>query len=104
MRHKAHIAKADLLLIIFFTLHSIIQKRAGGIFYVAFIDFSRAFDSVPHSVLWYRMLHEGVHGKIFTAFKSMYAQLKSCVKTPHGLSDLFVCTVGTRQGCISCVW
>ena len=86
-----------------FTLHSIIQKhlcRSGGRFYVAFIDFSRAFDSVPHSVLWYRMLHEGVHGKIFTVFKSMYAQLKSCVKTPNGLSDLFLCTVGTRQGCM----
>ena len=45
----------------------------GGRFYVAFIDLSRAFDSVPHSVLWHRMLHEGVHGQIFSVFNSMYA-------------------------------
>ena len=55
---------------------------------------------LPHYVLWHRMFHEGVNGKIFNVFKSMYAQLKSCVKTLHGLSDLFVCTVGTRQDCM----
>jgi hypothetical protein len=28
----------------------------------------------------------------------MYAQLKSCVKSPGGLSDFFNCNVGTKQG------
>ena len=55
----------------------------------------------PCHILYYgKGCCEGVHGKIFTVFKSMYAQLKSCVKTPNGLSDLFLCTVGTRQGCM----
>ena len=46
-------------------------------------------------LVWCRMPHEGINGKIFTVFRSMYAQLKSL--TPHGLTDLCVCTVGTRQ-------
>jgi len=30
----------------------------------------------------------------------MYAKLKSCVKTPSGLTRLFDCLIGTRQGCM----
>jgi hypothetical protein len=30
----------------------------------------------------------------------MYAGLKYCVKTSSNLSDLFSCTIGTRQGCM----
>ncbi len=33
-------------------------------------------------------------------FRSMYSQLKSCVKTLNGLTDFFLCTFGTRQGCM----
>jgi hypothetical protein len=30
----------------------------------------------------------------------MYSQLKSCIKTPQGLSEYFRCVIGTRQGCM----
>ena len=30
----------------------------------------------------------------------MYKKLKSCVRTDRGLTDLFNCTVGVRQGCM----
>jgi len=86
-----------------FSLYAIVQKylrKRGGRFYVAFIDFSRAFDSVPHSVLWYRLLQNGIHGKILTVLRSMYSQLKSYVKTLNGLTYFFLCTVDTRQGCM----
>ena len=29
----------------------------------------------------------------------MYSKVRSCVKTPQGLTDYFTCNVGTRQGC-----
>jgi len=79
-----------------FSLYAIVKKyirKRGGRFCVAFIDFSRAFDSVPYSVLWYRLLQNGIHGKILTVFRSMYSQLKSCVKTLNGLTYFFLCTV-----------
>ena len=31
--------------------------------------------------------------------KSLYSNLKSCIKTSKGLTDYFHCTLGTRQGC-----
>jgi hypothetical protein len=68
--------------------------------YVAFVDFARAFDSIPHSILWYRLLNDGMHGNIIMLFRNMDSQLKSCVNTFSGLTDFFNCTVGTRQWCV----
>ena len=34
-------------------------------------------------------------------FKSMYSQLKSCVKVKNDLKQFFKCYIGTRQGCVS---
>ncbi len=87
-----------------FSLHAIIQKylrKRGGRFYVAYVDFSRAFDSIPHSILWYRLLNTGIHGRLITVIRSMYSQLKSCVKTFKGLTNFFMCTIGTCQGCMN---
>jgi hypothetical protein len=86
-----------------FTLYSVAQKylsKRGGRFYCLFVDFSRAFDSIPHAHLWYRLINNGIHSKMLHLLRSMYAQLKSCVKTPQGLSYFFTCLIGTRQGCM----
>ena len=80
-------------------IHKYIRKR-GGRFYVVFVDFARAFDSVPHSNLWYHLLKSGIHGKIISVLQSMYCQMRSCVKLFDGITDYFPCTVGTRQGCM----
>ena len=86
-----------------FNLYAMTQKylcKKGGRFYCAFIDFSQAFDSIPHQKLWYRLITEGIHGRILVILRSMYTKLKSCVKTPDGLTELFSCLMGTRQGCM----
>ena len=86
-----------------FSLSAIIQKylaKRGGRFYVAFVDFSAAFDSVPHSHLWYRLIQDGIHGRIINVIRSLYSNLKSCLKVPYGLTEYFACVVGTRQGCM----
>ena len=86
-----------------FNLQALIQKylsKKKGRFYVLFIYFSKAFDTIPHSLLWYKLIKTGVHGKVLTVLQSMYSQLKSCVRTPAGLTEYFDCTIGTRQGCM----
>jgi hypothetical protein len=86
-----------------FSLYGIAQKylcKSKGRFYCAYVDFSRAFDSIPHSNLWFRLIQDGVHGRILTVLRSMYGKLRSCVKTRNGLTDLFTCLCGTRQGCM----
>ena len=79
-----------------------IKRRAKkkGRFYVLFIDFTKAFDTIPHNLLWYKLIKSGVHGKLLKVLNSMYSNLKSCVRTRSGLTEYFQCTVGTRQGCM----
>ncbi|MCG8044707.1 MAG: endonuclease/exonuclease/phosphatase family protein [Candidatus Thiodiazotropha taylori] len=89
-----------------FSLQAVIQKylsRPRGRFYCIFIDFRRAFDSIPHNKLWESLRRKGINddSKIMKTFKSMYSQLKSCVKVSNSLSQFFECSIGTRQGCVS---
>jgi hypothetical protein len=68
--------------------------------YVLYVDLSKAFDSIPHSHLWYCLLSKGIHGNVIQVIRSMYANLKCCIKLPSGITEYFNCTVGTRQGCM----
>ena len=45
------------------TVQKYITKRKGR-FYCLFIDFSSAFDTVQHKLVWYILTKIGVHGKI----------------------------------------
>ena len=86
-----------------FSLYAVGQKQLchrGGRCYMLYIDFSKAFDRVQHKYLWYRAISYGLHGKVLRVLRSMYSQLKSCVRTPQGLTEFFECKMGTRQGCM----
>ena len=90
-----------------FIFQSLVSKyvaKPKGRFYSVFIDFSKAFDCVPHLHLFYSLVNEGLHGKIICVLRDMYNKLKSCVLSNGGnvtsVSELFHCTNGTRQGCI----
>ncbi len=69
------------------------------------MDFSKAFDTVPHvvphAVLW-QVLHElGVHGRmiLLNIIKSLYAHDSAAVRSSQGISALFRCLTGVKQGC-----
>ena len=85
-----------------FLLNCIVEKyvaKKKGRFYCAFIDFSKAFDSIPQSCTT-DCYKTRVHGKILTVLKSLYSNLNACARTKEGLTDMFECNVGTGQGCI----
>ncbi|MCG7892781.1 MAG: reverse transcriptase family protein, partial [Candidatus Thiodiazotropha endolucinida] len=89
-----------------FSLQALVQKylcRPRGRFYCIFVDFKRAFDSIQHANLWLSLERKGIseNSKFLKIFKSMYSQLKSCVKVKDGLTRYFECYIGTRQGCVS---
>lgn len=72
-----------------FILQSLIQKycsKQKGRLYVLFVDFSKAFDTIPHALLFYQLMQKGVHGKILRVMRSMYSMAQSCVRTPQGLT------------------
>ena len=83
-----------------FTLSTLINhytKVKNKKLYLCFVDFRKVFDKVSHSVLWTKLLKYGIEGK-FMNIKSMYAQVKSCVRAKSGLTDLFQYKRGVRQG------
>ena len=86
-----------------FNLQCIVQKyiaREKGRCHILFVDFATAFDQIPHSHLFFKLIKAGVHGKTLTILRSMYEKLKTCIRTTDGLTEFFTCLLGTRQGCM----
>ena len=83
-----------------FTLYSLISYlrcRKKKLF-CTFIDFSKAFDQVWRSGLWFKILQAGISGKCFNVIFNMYKNIKSCVKYNGQCSESFFCLSGVRQG------
>jgi hypothetical protein len=75
-----------------FVLQSIVQKyldRKRSKFYCAFIDFSKAFDTVNRTKLWYVLIKKGLHGKMIKILEDMYAQVKSSVRVGKCRTSFF---------------
>ena len=87
-----------------FILHGLIKHfiNESKRLYVAFIDFTKAFDYVVRDSLWLKLIKFGVRGKILNVIQSIYGSVKSMVKYNNSLSDDFECYLGVRQGeCLS---
>lgn len=66
-----------------------------------YIDFSKAFDTIPHLHLFYSFIKGGLHGRVLMIIRDMYTKLTSCIQGHDGnLSAPFSCNIGTRQGCM----
>ena len=74
--------------------------RKRGKLYCLFVDFSKAFDTVNHSLLTYLLIKSGFHGKILKMLQKIYANMYFCVKSMKGLTKSFKCNTGVRQGCL----
>ena len=84
-----------------FVLRTLIeQARATDTkLHVCFVDFRKAYDSVPRGMLWGKLLHMGVPPLFLAAVQALYADVSMCVRSPDGLSAPFVSTIGVKQGC-----
>ena len=74
--------------------NKIIKKKL----YSCFVDYSKAFDTVPRLHLWYKLLSQGINGKILNVIKVLYGMAKSAVKLNNRHSPFFNCEIGVRQG------
>ena len=66
--------------------------------YCSFIDLKRAFDVVYRDGLWYKLLKQGLNEKVFQIIRSIYSDVKSCVKSFGSISEFFDSNVGLLQG------
>ena len=65
-----------------------------------FIDFSKAFDTVPRDILFKKLLGHGINGRFFNIIKNIYSNDKACVKIQNQCTEAFKINQGVRQGCV----
>ncbi|MGH0125042.1 UNVERIFIED_CONTAM: hypothetical protein FKN15_043951 [Acipenser sinensis] len=85
-----------------YTLHTLIDKHVNQNkkkIFACFIDFKKAFDSIWHEGLFYKLIQSGVGGKVYDIIKSMYTENKCGVKIGNKRTLFFSQGRGVRQGC-----
>ena len=84
-------------------LQTLIQlncHKKGQKIFSCFVDFKKAFDSIPRDILLEKILNIGVSGKFFNVLKTLYLNDSCCVKLDGKLTNTFVANQGVKQGCI----
>ena len=66
-----------------FALQSIVQMylNRNQRLYVTFIDLKKCFDSIYRNGMWLKLFKTGIQSKMLRIVKTMYAKVKSCVKS-----------------------
>jgi hypothetical protein len=82
-------------------LYEMLSRRSisGKRTYIAFVDITKAYDTVPIEALFRKMELIGLSGKVLTYFRSLYANSTIRVRTKQGLSPRVFQSRGLRQGC-----
>ena len=87
-----------------FCLQSLVQKylsKTSGRFYILFVDFSKAYDSVDRSKLWKILVENGLNGKVLDILQSMHKDVLATVKFDRNkITEYFKCLNGVKQGCV----
>ena len=70
-------------------MNAIVQKyitKPRGRFYVMFVDFKVAFDSVDREKLWQVLHKNGCSGRMYNILQSMYKNVMMCIRLKHNAS------------------
>ena len=54
--------------------------------YSCFVDFQKAFDSVPRDILPKKLINLGIHGNFFNIIRILYTMDKACIKLDNQLA------------------
>ena len=68
--------------------------------YAYFVDFKKAFDSVWHDGLLFKLLQINVEGCLYNLIKSLYSNSSCSIKIGNSQTRSFQYARGVRQGCI----
>jgi hypothetical protein len=68
--------------------------------YTCFVDFKKAFDTIPRDLLWQVLEGLGISGRILECLRSIYRQNRACLHHPkEGSTPTFLCRIEVKQGC-----
>ena len=68
--------------------------------YFCFIDYTKAFDCVPHNKLWKILKEIEIPDHPTCLLRNLCAGQEATVRTGHGTTDWFQIRKGVHQGCI----
>ena len=86
-----------------FTLQTLVDKYVKSHqtkVYACFVDLRKAFDSVWHDGLMYKLLQINVGGSFYKIIKSLYSNSTCSVRIGNSQTRSFQYSRGVRQGCI----
>ena len=67
---------------------------------IAYLEFSKAFDSVPHARLLLKLDSYGIKGKLFNWIKNFLIGRQQCVVLNNSKSNWITVTSGVSQGSV----
>ena len=68
--------------------------------YGLFVDFKKAYDKVPHALLWICLKYCGIKGRMLHMLQAIYHNTEVSVRAGGGRSEAFTLKRGLRQGCL----
>jgi exonuclease III len=82
-------------------LYEVCSRRAlsGQSTYALFVDFRKAYDTVPHEALLRKLWCIGIRGRAFNFVKALYSSSEVVVRVGSTVSEPFSLRRGLRQGC-----
>ena len=86
-----------------FTLRTLIDKYVHyhkEKVYACFVDFRKAFDSVWHEGLFYKLLKINIGGHFYNLIKTLYCSSTCSIRIGENKTRSFSYSRGVRQGCI----
>ena len=83
-----------------FILCAIIDKQRclSKPLYTCFVDFTKAFDYIDRSALYYKLLSRGIDGNFLNVIKSMFSKAECRVKWDACISEILKSEFGALQG------
>ena len=90
-----------------FTLKALIDrfvkskpKKSKNMLFSCFVDFKKAFDSIPRQLLFFKVENAGIKNCFLSLLKSMYDDDCSVVKKDGLITEPLNCFKGVKQGCM----
>ena len=87
-------------MIILYNLFVKYCKQRNGYMYGCFVDFRKAFDTIPRHLLFQKLLSHNITGKFYDSIKNMYTQDLACISLGEEITSSFRINQGVKQGCI----
>ena len=88
---------SDAHIILYNLIRKYCHKNNMRIF-ACFVDFSKAFDTIPRDILFEKLLRYNINGVFFNNIKNMYMRDEIVIKLGNQITESFHTNQGVRQG------